>query len=797
VPHRAVRTLFTLGLAALLLAGALTSAAYFYLRLSLPRASGGIEISGLAAPVEVLRDAHGIPHIFAQSERDAHFALGFVHAQDRLWQMEMNRRIASGRLAEALGASALETDRFLRTVGIRRVAEANVARLDAETRRLLDAYASGVNAFIGTNPVLPIEFWIFGVKPEAWSAVDSAAWAKMVAWDLGGNWRSELLRLQLSRRLLISAIQEFLPPYPGDAPVALPDLRNFYGELEKEPPQLSQSASFAGASNSWVISGARSASGKPLLANDPHLGLTAPGIWYFAHLHAPGLDAIGATLPGVPGIVLGRNERIAWAATNTGPDVQDLYLEKIDAAGRYLTPKGPMPFVTLLETIKIKGAADEALTVRVSRHGPVISDVVSNALDAIPRGHALAFAWTALAEDDASLAMVFKLPRSRNWSEFVDSLRDFHAPQQNLSYADVEGNIGFIAPGRIPIRKAANMLKGLAPALGWDERYDWTGYIPFDELPRAFNPASGKVVTANQKIVPAGYRHHITSEWATPYRAQRIDELLASLPKHDRASFARMQMDMVSLPVRELLPRMISIQGESPEASEALKWLAAWDGTMSPERVEPLIFAAWWRELSRAVYADELGTAFRGAWGERVAFMASVLADKDGQGRWCDDVRTGRIESCDDALSAALEKALADLRRRYGDNPEHWRWGAAHEARLRHRPLSRSAWLRPYFDIAMPSGGDSYTVNVGRMDFSDDAEPFANRHAASLRAVYDLADPEASMFIHPGGQSGNPLSEHYRDFAPLWARGDYVPMITQRSRVEAAGAKRLVLKPPR
>ncbi|HUQ75206.1 MAG TPA: penicillin acylase family protein [Burkholderiales bacterium] len=797
MPHRAVQTIIKAGLTVLLLAGAGAMGAYSYLRLSLPRVAGEMQISGVAAPIEVLRDPHGIPHIFAQSERDAHFALGFVHAQDRLWQMEMNRRIASGRLAEALGPNALETDRFLRTVGIRRAAEANVARLDAETRGLLDAYASGVNAFLNTHPVLPIEFWIFGVKPQAWSAVDSAAWAKMVAWDLGGNWRRELLRLQLARRLPTAAIQEFLPPYPGDAPVALPELRDFYGALEREPPQLSASERFVGASNSWAVSGARSTSGKPLLANDPHLGLTAPGIWYFAHLHAPGLDAIGATLPGVPGVVLGRNERIAWAATNTGPDVQDLYLEKIDAAGRYLTPQGPVAFVTLRETIKVKGAADEVLTVRVSRHGPVISDVVQNALDAIPRGHALAFAWTALAEDDASLAAVFKIPRSRNWGEFTASLREFHAPQQNLSYADVEGNIGFIAPGRIPIRKAANLLKGLAPAPGWDEGYDWTGYIPFEDLPRAFNPASAKLVTANQKIVPPGYRYHISAEWAAPYRAQRIDALLDTQVKHDRSSFARMQMDVVSLPVRELLPRMTGIQGGSPEAREALKWVAAWDGTMSPERAEPLIFAAWWREFSRAVYADELGGAFRGAWSEQAAFLSNVLADKDGQARWCDDVRTRRVESCDDVLSSALEKALADLRGRYGNDAAGWRWGAAHEARLRHRPLSRSAWLRPYFDIAVPTGGDSYTVNVGRMDFADDAEPFANRHAASLRAVYDLADPEASVFIHPGGQSGNPLSPHYRDFALLWARGDYVPMITQRSRLEAGATTRLVLKGPR
>jgi penicillin amidase len=319
--------------------------------------------------------------------------------------------------------------------------------------------------------------------------------------------------------------------------------------------------------------------------------------------------------------------------------------------------------------------------------------------------------------------------------------------------------------------------------------------IPFEELPRTLNPASGRIVTANQKIVPAGYRHHITADWFPPYRARRIDELLDAQPQHDRSSFARMQMDVVSLPVRELLRRMVAIQGASAEASEILKMLSAWDGTMSAQRPEPLVMVAWWRELSRALYADELGPAFRGVWSERASFVSNVLADKDGQSRWCDDVRTKRVETCEEILNTSLERAIKDLRRRYGDDPDRWNWGAAHEARLRHRPVSRSAWLRRYFDITVPSGGDSYTVNVGRMDFGDEAEPFVNRHAASFRAIYDLADPETSVFIHPGGQSGNVFSTHYRDFAPLWARGDYVPMITDRARLEAAGAQRLVLKP--
>lgn len=778
------------------LAGAV---AYGYLRQSLPKISGELRLQGLAGEVEVLRDAYGVPHIYAGSIEDANFALGFVHAQDRLWQMEMSRRVGTGRLAEALGAPALEADRFIRTLGVRRVAEASMHNYEPETRRVLEAYAAGVNAFLASGPVLPPEFWLTRLSPEPWTAADSVTWTKMMAWDLGGNWRSELLRMRLAKTLPIARIQEFLPPYPGDAPASLPDLKELYGNLEKPIRELAEKwgsdPDFSVGSNNWVVGGARSASGKPLLANDPHLGLSAPPVWYFAHLHAPGIDVIGASLPGVPGIILGRNDRIAWGFTNTGSDVQDLYVEKIDSAGNYLTPEGPRPFTVFTETIKVKGADDERLTVRVSRHGPVISDVVRQGLEAVPRGHALAFAWTALAEDDLTVQFGLKIARATDWTSFLEAARDFHAPQQNVLYADVEGNIGFIAAGRVPVRKPANDLKGLAPAPGWDARYDWAGFIPFTELPRAYNPASSVILTANHKIVPPDYRHHLTFEWQPPYRARRIAELLEAERAHTVASFARIQSDVVSLAARELLPKLLTTRPNTEDARRALQALSTWDGTMAVDRAEPLILAAWWRELGRALYSDELGDAFTRNWSTRAVFVANVLDDRDGQSRWCDDVRTKRVETCDEILSASLEGALSELRRRYGADPARWRWGDAHPAHHTHRPFSRVPWLARFFDISVPSAGDAYTINVGRSDFDNPAEPFANRHAASLRAIYDLADPQASLFIHSGGQSGNPLSSHYRAFAAPWTHGEYIPMVTERRRLETAGAQRLVLAP--
>ena len=795
-----------LALLAVLSAVALASA-YVYLRQSLPKVEGEVPAPALKAAVEVLRDAYGIPHIFASNEADAAYALGYVHAQDRLWQMEMNRRIGSGRLAEILGPAGLEADRFLRTIGVRRAAQASLAQLDAVSLGVLEAYSAGVNAFLAAGPVLPVEFLLTGARPEPWTPVDSLVWMKMMAWDLGGNWRSELLRMRLARTLPMARLQEFLPPFPGDAPVPLPDLKTLYGSLEKEALRLAiadmeQVLTFAprelpegAGSNNWVVAGSRSASDKPLLANDPHLGLTAPAVWYFAHLHIPGRNLIGATLPGIPIVTLGRNDRIAWGFTNTGPDVQDLYLEKLDAGGGYVTPEGPKPFKKISEVIKVKGAEDVKLEVRVTRHGPVISDVAKSALDATPRGYAMAFAWTALADDDRTFQSSLELGRSGTWRDFLSAVRNLNAPQQNMVYADIDGNIGYVAAGRVPVRKPENDLKGLTPALGWDARYDWAGYVPFEDLPQSYNPASGRLWTANDKIVAPGYKPFITSEWQPPYRANRIGALLEATPRHDSASFARIHADSVSLAMREALPHFLATTPRNETSRRALALLGQWDGDMRRDRAEPLIAAAWWRELTKRLYADELGDAFQANWAPRAQFMLNILADRDGQSRWCDDVRTPAVETCAEQLAVSLDAALADLSRRHGSDMNAWRWGEAHRARHEHRPFGKQPMLARIFDIAAPSSGDAYTVNVGQHHLYDEAEPFANRHAASLRAIYDLSDPEKSLFIHSGGQSGNRLSAHYKDFTEAWAAGEYIPMITDRKRIEAAPHTKLRLVP--
>jgi len=816
---RLVRRLLKWSLAAVvavLLAAA--GLAFWYVRAVEPQVAGTVTLPGFERPVEIVRDREGVPHIFAASEADALAALGFVHAQDRLWQMEINRRIADGRLAEVVGAPGLETDRFLRTIGIRRAAEAIFGNLEAETRVLLAAYARGVNAYLATRSApLPPEFQILRAPaPEPWSPVDSIAWSLMMALDLGGNLNAELTRLRLAQAgLPMARIGEFLPPYPGESWPPLPDYLALYRSLG---PQAARTAGLIQAfdlglegvgSNNWVVSGTRSETGKPLLANDPHLGLSAPALWYFARMTSPAGTVIGATLPGVPGVVLGRNDHIAWGFTNTGPDVQDLFIEQVDPAdpSRYRTPDGWARFDTVREVLRVRGAPDEVLTVRISRHGPVISDGASRGATAgAPGGHALALQWTALSPDNLTVQAFARLNRARNWAEFLAAARHYDAPQQNVVYADVEGNIGFIAAGRVPLRKPENDLKGLFPAPGWDARYDWAGYVPFEELPQEFNPARGFRITANERITPEGYPHHISSEWATPHRADRIAELLGAREKHSLDSFRILQADHRSNAIREMLPLLLEAHRKAeagrgravPErVRDVVAALSSFDGSMTTDRPEPLVATAWVRELTRLVYADELGPElFSAYWDQRQIFMMAVLSARDGAEAWCGNARQAPAGGdCGALVSRALDLALEDLEKRYGADWRNWRWGVAHDARSEHRPFARVGALARFFDVRVPVPGDTYTVNVNRHTIRNTAEPFVSRHAASLRAIYDMADPERSLFIHSTGQSGLPTSRLYRSLAERWAKVEFLPMRTRRTDIEREAIGTLTIMP--
>ena len=780
----------------LVLVLAAAAIAWLYLQESLPRLDGEVRAKGLAAPVEVLRDKEGVPHVFAKSDADGWFALGYVHAQDRLWQLEFQRRVANGRLAEFMGEAAYDNDRLMRTLGIARAARRMAERADGPTRAAFESYAAGVNAFLAAKPVLPIEFHVFGIEPEPWTPADSMAWMLVMAWDLSGNWRTELARLRFIAKVGRERTAELLPPYPGDKPTALPDYSPLYKELSPAAGallSLSPPTEEAIGSNNWVVSGARSETGKPLLANDPHLGLQTPALWYLAHVSTPTGNVVGGTLPGLPFVVLGRNDHLAWSMTTTNSDTQDLFVERVDPKDpkSYLTPQGSARFETREEVIRV-GAEERRITVRATRHGPVLSDVSKPLAGATPRAHVIALAWAALEATNAAPRAGFAMARARSAREFVDATRDFHAPHQNVVYADREGRIGFVAPALVPVRRADNEAMGRVPVPGWIAKYDWQGFLPFEQLPASVDPKAGRIVTANHKIVAPGYKPFLTVDWFAPFRAERIEEMLAERPKHSLDSFRRMQADVSSRIARELLPIALAARPGTEEGRRALAWLAGWKGEMSADSTPALVFSAWYRELTRLVYGDELGALFRDSWEQRGAFMIAVLKGEPGYERWCDDVNTAARETCTSMAARAFDLAAADLGRRYGEIA-NWRWGAAHVAASDHRPFGFVPVVKSLFSVTPETPGDSFTVNVGHFFVRDEERPFANRHAASMRAIYDLADLDRSLFMQSTGQSGNVLSPWYASFAERWAKVEYITIPTRREAIAKAHA--LTLKP--
>ncbi len=760
-----------LGLLVLALLG--LGGGYVWLRGSLPRLAGELDVAGLAAPVMITRDAHAVPHIKAASLADAVFAEGFAHAQDRLWQLEFQRRLGAGRLAEVLGPAALPIDRFMRLLGLYRLAEASLAKLQPESQRLLAAYAAGVNAFLATRSgPLPPEFLILGQHEiEPWRPADSAVWLRLMALDLSLNWRDELLRARLAKRLRPDQIADFWPDYPADAPITLAGLTRTM-PLEQLAQVLPPAPPPGQGSNAWTVAGRLSADGAPLLANDPHLGLGAPGTWHLVHLESPEQALIGASLPGVPGIVLGHNGAVAWGMTNTGPDTQDLFIERVapDDPGRYLTPDGTAPFSIRTETIKVKGAADEQFRARATRHGPVLSDLVPDAAGALAADQVLALAWTGLAEDDRSLDTLLLLGRARDWASLRAAVREHGSPQQNVLFADRAGQIGMIAPGRVPVRRQGD---GRWPVPGWTGAYDWQGTIPFDALPQTLDPPSGRLFNANNRITPQGYPYLLTADWEPAYRARRIEEVLAAKDGFQLADFAGLQQDQLSMLARDLLPRLLAAPAASEPGRAVQAELAAWDRRADPAKREPLLFAAWYRELSRLIYADELGDLFADAWGLRPDFIQRVLKARTA---WCDDVTTPAAESCDQLIGRALDLALADLAARFGQDQAGWQWGQAHPAVMAHAVFRDQPVLDRLFNIEVAAGGDGTSVDVGHYQLGDSRRPFACIQAATYRGLYDLADLERSRFITATGQSGNPLSPHYRDLSRLWAAGETLPM---------------------
>jgi penicillin G amidase len=719
---------------------------------SLPQTQGELVLAGLEDEAQIIRDEHGIPHIFASTGHDAYYALGVAHAQDRLWQMEITRRALRGRVAELIGPPAVETDIFFRTMGLGDAADEAVATLPDDVIAALEAYADGVNAVIeAPGFVPPPEFQILMTDPEPWTPADTVVVYKAIALDLFGNAFGEPARAALDEQLGAERAEEFIGRYPDDAPrsLSMADLG-----LSEDLPAIEEAAPVQGpedngrdGSNNWVLSGERTASGLPILANDPHLGLRAPAIWYLARLTTPDGSAVGATLPGTPFVTLGRNDDIAWGFTNTGPDVGDLHPVTADAV-----------IGEREEHIKVRFGEDITITRRETATGPVLDPEHFDY--EVPEGaDFFALQWMLDEPDDATTGVGLHILSSEDWDDFVNAVRGFVAPQQNIVFASRDGDIGFYAPSRIPVR---------------DEDGNWVSTIPFEDLPHTRNPDRGFIATANNKIVPDGYPHYLTSEWYGVSRIRRIYDGIESQAVHDMDSMAALQIDTVSDMALRILPVLMTAEPSSELGVNALAELEGWDGDMVVDRPEPLIYAAWVRELNRAVYADDLGTLFPRWYADRRVLLMDVLTGD--LSAWCDDITTEATETCQSLLGPALDRAMATTAESQGRDITAWRWGDVHYARHAHTPFSDFPVLSDVFTITTPIPGDGATVNVAHYSYRTPG--YSVFHGASYRALYDLADPDASRFMITTGQSGNVLSRHYDDLAPLWGRGEYLEIPT-------------------
>lgn len=780
---------------------------YFHVRGALPAYSGQLEATGLKAPVEILRDKNAVPHIIAGSLDDAAFALGYVHAQDRFWQMELLRRVGQGRLAELVpsmlvGNGLVESDRTMRGLGIYRKASDSVNALSPAMRTRLEAYAAGVNAWIlNDGQQFGLELTLIKLlsggryKPEPWRPADSLVWAKLMALGLDGNWRAELLRLRLARKIGEDGVKFLIEPSgeSKDSTLSLVmaavkdiDLERLYRGTDHPATRKRE------ASNEWVLAGAHTVSGRPLLANDPHLGFAFPGVWYLARLVGPGFDIRGATSPGSPVVVLGHNGTIGWGFTTTNLDSQDLFVERVDPTdpNRYITPDGARPFAVREETIKVAWGDPITLRVRETRHGPVIDDFVSRIDKLVPQGHVLALQATALDGADTSAEGFARLGLAQNWEEFLAAARRIASPMQNIVYADTMGNVGLISPAKVPIRRKGD---GSMPVPGWTPEYDWAGFVPFDELPRIYNPAGGIIVNANARLVPDDYRHFISRDWAEPYRQRRADRLLREVDRHPVYGMIVMQADNMSLDAADMLPWLLKGAPRSARAAQAQELLRRWNLFMLASRPEPLIYNAWIAELQRSLLVDELGEELYGSLAPpNVPLMLRILRDKPG---WCDDGGTKQTETCEDMIAQALDRALDWISRRQGPDIAKWQWGREHQAVHRHPLFDSVPLLRDLASVRFDSDGGAQTLNRATPSFRG-RRPFDAVHGAGYRGIYDFSDLENSRFAMPLGQSGNMLSPWARNFVESWQKLGYVEIGGTRAETARTAVGTITLSPP-
>ncbi|WP_420014007.1 penicillin acylase family protein [Tateyamaria sp.] len=793
---------------------------YYLASRSLPDYDAVVRVPAISAPVEIVRDNANVPHIFGQTDTDVFHGLGFAHAQDRLWQMMMLRRTAQGRLSELFGTATVDIDSFVRRLDIYRLSVQSVEAVDDPTRAALEAYAAGVNARLDQINAEALgrgapEMFLFNAPLAPWRPADSLAITKLMGLQLSGHMQEEVLRARMSLALDDpDRLADILPDVPGPGIASLPEYaslvpgapRSFAALTDKiHPLSPFKPRGFAGASNAWAAAASRSASGGTLLANDPHLGFSAPAIWYLARLELRTGGVIGGTIPGMPVVLTGRSDRLGWGLTSAYVDDQDILIEELNPENpqEYRTPSGFKEFESRASIIEIADADPITLTLRWTDNGPVLPGSFRNLGAVTPPGHVAALSWTVLSPRDTSLQAALGVMRAQTVAEAITASETYIAPAQNMTLVD-RGSIAMKAIGAIPRRDEGHQSQGRMPSLGWRAENRWQGRMPYNTNPGFIAPLGGILGNTNNKTVDRPFPNHVSFEWGDTQRIQRWQRLMQAREVHTRDSFIEAQLDTVSFTARSLLPLIgaeLWFTGEAaPEGTatrqrqRALALLAEWNGEMNEHWPEPLIYAAWLRAVQDRLIRDELGPMANTLTHVEPLFIERVFRDVDGAAIWCDVRQSAPVETCPDMARLALDDALLWIEETWGTQLESLRWGDAHQATHDHQVLGEVPLLRYFVNIRQSTSGGDNTLQRGRTRGSGPA-PFENVHGAGYRGVYDFADPNSSVFVISTGQSGHFLSRHYDDLAQLWRRGEYIPMSLDEGLARAASVGVTRLEP--
>lgn len=809
------RWLFRLTTGLVVLAFLTFGLAYYFAARSLPDYDGTYTVTGILAPVEIVRDNANVPHIFGETDEDVFFALGYAHGQDRMWQMTMLRRTAQGRLSELYGPVTLKTDELMRRFDLYPISTRSVAAQDADGFAALEAYAKGVNAWLaevnsGARGRGAPEMWMFNHPIAPWQPADSIAILKLMAVQSSTHVQNEVLRARTSLVVDPERVMDILPDAPGtlipEYASLVPNVPRYTANTTIDAPLSPLRApAFAGASNAWAAGPNRSATGSTLLASDPHSPLTAPTMWYLARLELENGGVIGATIPGLPVVMAGRSADLGWGMTASYADDQDIYIEEVNGANSTLYRSGDewVPFENRDSIINVKDNVSVTIRMRWTTNGPVLPPDQYNLGTITPPGHVPSIAWTALSDEDSSLSALIAMMKATTVADAIDAAEGYVAPSHNLTIAD-RNTVGMKTIGALPIRDAAHQSQGRLPSFGYDPVNQWQGIRAYADNPTFMNPESGAIGNTNNKVTDAPFPDHISFTWGDTQRITRWAELMGRRGVHTRESFIEMQLDTVSPTARGLLPLIgadLWFTGDpapdgTPERrrQQALELLAAWNGEMNEHMPEPLIYAAWLRALQDRLTRDELGPLATAYTHADPVFITRVFQDTDGAAAWCDVVQSAPTETCTDISRQALDDGLLWIDETFGNRVEALRWGDAHQAHHDHPVLKDAAVLNWFVNIRQSTSGGDHTLQRG-LTRGTGAQPFLNVHAAGYRGVYDFADPDSSVFVTATGQSGHPLSRYYDNLGELWRRGEYIPMSLDPALARAAALGVTVLSP--